>query len=833
MDRTLQLQKVLNEVITDTTDLYTSIVTDAILFKTLYSEIQYDVLGRMLYSHQVSLYNLKTRLNSFVQRNLADEEYGLMTLNPTFSDETLRTIERAEQYAVRAYQDQVDVSHLLLALLESQDIVLSNFLTSDKNIDLKAIRKEIMQYIFTGEVDSMILTTGSKKATVTKSIPKIISEICDDLTLAATKGEIDPIIGREKETDMIIETLARRTKNNVLLVGESGSGKTAIIKGLALKIANDEIPALANKKIYSLKMGALMSGTEFRGKLEGKVQQLVDAFMETENSILFIDEAHTLIGSGSSSDNKTDIAQLLKPAMTGRKLQIICATTLKEMKKIESDGAFMRRLNTIKIEEPSDEETVKILQGIAYKYEDFHNLNIPEETLEVTVRLSSRYITDRHQPDKAIDVLDNAASKLKLSIMTETVSESARIQRLIDLLEDDIRKSNNYDVLFALYEQLAERKKELNICLKEKEKLENEEKQDLTPDHIAQVIEARTGIPVSKLTKSDKEKLLSLEQDMHKAIIGQHQAIRAIATALRRSAAGVCDPDRPIASFLFAGSTGTGKTEVAKVLADLRFGSRENIIRIDCAEYSESHSVSKLIGAPKGYVGYGSGGMLTEAIRTKNYAVILFDEVEKGCKELFDLLLGLLDEGKITDSEGLTVNARNCIIIMTTNMGSALTDNNRSVGFGSNDERDQEKKEYENLKDKTLESIKKQVRPELINRIDDIIVFHQLNKEEQRQICRLMGMKVDKRLANMGMTILATDDAIDFIVEDGYDQSMGARPMMRAIKQHIEEPLSWFILEERVQSGDHISVELEENELVFYRIRDGVKQCLHEAEAVL
>ena len=576
-----------------------------------------------------------------------------------------------------------------------------------------------------------------------------------------------------------------------------------------------------------------MSGTEYRGKLEGKVQQLVDAFMTSENNILFIDEAHTLIGTGSSSDNKTDIAQLLKPAMTGRKLQIICATTLKEMKQIESDGAFMRRLNTIKIEEPNEADTIKILEGISYKYEDFHNLEIPQETLEATVKLSGRYITDRHQPDKSIDVLDNAASKLKLSVMTTSSNNINRVQRIVDMLENDIRETYNFDSLCALYEQLRARKEELEMLIKEKEECEKAPRQVLTPDHIAQVIEARTGIPVAKLTKSDKERLLSLETDMHKSIIGQHQAIKAIATALRRSAAGVCDPDRPIASFLFAGSTGTGKTEVAKVLADLRFGSRENIIRIDCAEFSESHTVSKLIGAPKGYVGYGSGGMLTEAIRTKNYAVILFDEVEKGCKELFDLLLGLLDEGKITDSEGLTVNARNCIIIMTTNMGSALTDSVRAVGFGSNDEKEQEKKDYENLKEKTLESIKKQVRPELINRIDDIIVFHQLNKEEQRQICRLMGMKVDKRLANMGMTILATDEAIDFIVEDGYDQAMGARPMMRAIKQHIEEPLSWFILEERVIAGDHISVELEDGEIIFYRIRNGVKQCLHEAEAVL
>lgn len=831
MNKTLQLQQILEKALENAKEYCTNLVTDDILFRTLYGEIQYEALGRMLYSRQVSLYSFKTRLASFMKQTVVATQDELVSLEVEFSDETLDTLQLAEEYAIRAYQDEIDVGHVLLALLDSKNFMLSNFFVSE-NVNLKEVKKDTMHYIFAGDIETGLIVQ-SNSSNKQKSTPKIILEVCEDLTLAATKGEIDPIIGREKETDMIIETLARRTKNNVLLVGESGSGKTAIIKGLALKIANDEIPALANKKIYSLKMGSLMSGTEYRGKLEGKVQQLVDAFMESENNILFIDEAHTLIGTGSSSDNKTDIAQLLKPAMTGRKLQIICATTLKEMKQIEADGAFMRRLNTIKIEEPSEEETIKIVEGIAYKYEDFHNLNIPKETVEATVKLSSRYITDRHQPDKAIDVLDNAASKLKLTVLSDNTNRSFHIQRLIEMIEDDIRQSNNFDVLCSLYEQLRARKKELEECLIEQEQNENAPRKTLTPDHIAQVIEARTGIPVSKLTKSDKEKLLSLEEDMHKSIIGQHQAIQAIAKALRRSAAGVCDPDRPIASFLFAGSTGTGKSEVAKVLADLRFGSRDNIIRIDCAEFSESHSVSKLIGAPKGYVGYGSGGMLTEAIRTKNYAVILFDEVEKGCKELFDLLLGLLDEGRITDSEGLTVNARNCIIIMTTNMGSALTDTTRSVGFGFNDEAEQEKREYENLKEKTLESIKKQVRPELINRIDDIIVFHQLNKEEQRQICRLMGMKVDKRLANMGMTILATDDAIDFIVEDGYDQAMGARPMMRAIKQHIEEPLSYFILEERVQSGDHISVEFEDGEIVFYRIRNGVKQCLHEAEAVL
>ena len=823
MDKTLQLQKVLNDAIDTAEDLNSSLITDDILFKALYQELQYDALGRMLYSNNVSLYTFRSRLNSLLKSPVVGSD---MLEKPTieFSDETLDTLQLAEEYAIRAYQDMIDVSHLLLALLDSRNSMMKDFFKKE-NINLKKIKKETMQYIFTGEVESMMVTSSSTKK---KETPKIILEVCDDLVLMANKGEIDPIIGRQKETEMIIETLARRTKNNVLLVGESGSGKTAIIKGLALKIANEEIPALANKKIYSLKMGALMAGTEYRGKLEGKVQQLVDAFMLSEDNILFIDEAHTLMGTGSSSDNKTDIAQLLKPAMTGRKLQIICATTLKEMKQIESDGAFMRRLNTIKIDEPNDDETIDIVKGLAYKYEEFHNLIIPDETIEAAVKLSSRYITDRHQPDKAIDVLDNAASRLKLLTMTDNGNKAKKIERILDVIEDDISKSNNFDMLCALYEQRKVRRKELEDCLNTQKDVDDLPKEMLSPEHIAQVIEARTGIPVSKLTKSDKEKLLSFEDDMHKAIIGQNQAITAIATALRRSAAGVCDPDRPIASFLFAGSTGTGKTEVAKVLADLRFGSRENIIRIDCAEYSESHTVSKLIGAPKGYVGYGSGGMLTEAIRTKNYAVILFDEVEKGCKELFDLLLGLLDEGKITDSEGLTVNAKNCIIIMTTNMGSALTDNVRSVGFGFNDEAEQEKREYENLKEKTLESIKKQVRPELINRIDDIIVFHQLNKNEQRQICRLMGMKVDKRLANMDMTILATDEAIDFIVEDGYDQAMGARPMMRAIKQHIEEPLSLFILEDKLEAGDHISVELENDEIVFYRIRDGIKTALVE-----
>ena len=556
MDKTLQLQKVLNDAIDTAEDLNSSLITDDILFKALYQELQYDALGRMLYSNNVSLYTFRSRLNSLLKSPVVGSD---MLEKPTieFSDETLDTLQLAEEYAIRAYQDMIDVSHLLLALLDSRNSMMKDFFKKE-NINLKKIKKETMQYIFTGEVESMMVTSSSTKK---KETPKIILEVCDDLVLMANKGEIDPIIGRQKETEMIIETLARRTKNNVLLVGESGSGKTAIIKGLALKIANEEIPALANKKIYSLKMGALMAGTEYRGKLEGKVQQLVDAFMLSEDNILFIDEAHTLMGTGSSSDNKTDIAQLLKPAMTGRKLQIICATTLKEMKQIESDGAFMRRLNTIKIDEPNDDETIDIVKGLAYKYEEFHNLIIPDETIEAAVKLSSRYITDRHQPDKAIDVLDNAASKLKLLTMTDNGNKAKKIERILDVIEDDISKSNNFDMLCALYEQRKVRRKELEDCLNTQKDINVLPKEILTPEHIAQVIESRTGIPVSKLTKSDKEKLLSFEDDMHKAIIGQNQAITAIATALRRSAAGVCDPDRPIASFLFAGSTGTGCLE--------------------------------------------------------------------------------------------------------------------------------------------------------------------------------------------------------------------------------------------------------------------------------
>ena len=826
MDRTLQLTRALDLAAEKARGLKLREITDDVLLHAIYVEIQYDVLGRMMYSHNFSSYEFKNFIRNYYKSII---NTGLEEENMPLSKRTVGTMEKAKDYAIKSNCDIVDISHVLLALFDSNDTVVVGFLMKNQ-IDTTVIKKEIMQYIFTGAVDSMIVrssNSNNEETTArTKEIPSVILENCEDLTLAALKGEIDPIIGRDKETDMIIETLARRTKNNVLLVGEAGSGKTAMIKGLALKVANGEIPALANKKIFNLKMGSLMSGTEYRGKLEGKVQKLMDAFMEMDNSILFIDEAHTLIGSGSSSDNKTDIAQLLKPAMTGRKLQLICATTLKEMKQIESDGAFMRRLNTIKIEEPSDEDTLAILKGLAYKYEEFHNVDIPEETLEAAVKLSSRYITERHQPDKAIDILDNAAAKLKLSKITVNDLSSQTIMNKIEALESELKDLFDIEAVGKLYGEIKELKEDYKKAVKE-EKEKQVVRDTLMPNHIANVVEARTGIPVSKLTKSDREKLLTLEDDMHKAIIGQDEAIKAIATALRRSGAGVCDPNRPIASFLFAGSTGTGKSEVAKVLADLRFGSRDNIIRIDCAEYSESHSISKLIGAPKGYVGYGSGGMLTEAIRTKNHAVILFDEVEKGSKELFDLLLGLLDEGRITDSEGLTVNAKNCIIIMTTNMGSAISDNTRSVGFGFGDNKSKEEQEHENLKEKTLESIKKQVRPEIINRIDDIIVFHKLNKEEQREICRLMGNKVDLRLADQGMTIRATDEAIDFIVEDGYDQSMGARPMMRAIMTHIEQPLSLFILEEKVTKGDHIAVELKDDELVFYRIRDGVKTELN------
>ena len=785
-------------------------LTDDILFYIIYRDESYGIIKKTLYAASISSYELKTLLNT-----LYDMQPNAEKREVPYSQETLNTLAKAEEYAVLTDSDILETPHVLLALLDSPNEILQNYY-NDHNADLDALRKDLIEYIYTSNVSR--LYTKDVRKTTTKQIPKPLKDQCEDLVQQALDGEIDPLIGREKEIEAIINTLSRRTKNNVLLLGDSGTGKTAIVKGLALKIANGEIPALANKRIFSLNLGSLMTNTTYRGQLESKLTELVQALVQYGDCILFIDEMHTVIGTGTSSDNKTDIAQLLKPHLTGRKLQLIGATTLAEAKTIEKDAAFARRLNFVTIEEPNEEDTLNIIKNLAYKYEDFHEVQMPEETLKAVVRLSGRYIQDRHQPDKSIDILDEAAARLKLNNANRKISR--RDQILLDIESNE----NKLEEATDLYEIVKIRK--LLVDLEnEYEELDSSETNSvddvwpiLTVDDIAKIIESRTGIPVSKLMQSDKQRLLKLEEELHKQVVGQDQAVKAVANAVRRNSSGINDPKKPIASFIFAGPSGVGKTELAKALADLQFGSRDNIIRLDCSEYKEEHSLSKILGAPAGYVGHGSGGTITEAVRRQPYSVILVDELEKAHPNFSDILLQILDEGQLTDAEGTKVSFKNCIIIITTNLGSGLVSQSRPVGFGSNDTEENEQNEYEALRDKTMETIKKSLRPELINRLDDIVVFHSLSKAHLRDIARILGKDLDKRLEDQDIVVRCSDDALDYISDFGYNPVYGARPLKRAITTHLEEPLSLMLLEDKIKEGDVIQVELEDGALVFYKV---------------
>ena len=794
-------------------------ITDDMVLYGLYRNNQYEPLGKLMYASAMSIFMLRRTLDD--EYDMQDRTYGQRVDDAKdlpLSQETEILLKDAESYAKLTNKEEIDCTHILLALLNSDNSVIKYYLQDD--IDIPKLQKDLIALIYGNIGDNN--KKDSKNDNVEKKMPKVLKESCEDLTQQAINGEIDPIIGRHKEVDMIINTLSRRTKNNVLIVGPAGAGKTALVKGLTLRILDGEVPALVNKRVFSLNLGALMGGTTYRGQLEEKCANLVKALTEMEDIILFIDEMHTLMSAGSSSGNdKVSVAGLLKPALTSRKLQIIGCTTEKEVRLIQEDPAFIRRFNMINLDEPDDLETLEILKGLAYKYEDFHEVVIPEETLKAAVRLSSRYITERYQPDKSIDVIDEAAAKLKLK-NRDHITLEMQLQTEVDSLMTRISYAEDFNDLINLYNELDIKKKDLDKVKDDNsnEELRKQKRPILTPDDIALVVEDRTKIPVAKLMASDKHKLLNLEDELHKKIIGQDLAVKAVSDAVRKNSSGIGNPNKPIASFMFAGPTGVGKTELCKALADIQFGSAENIIRVDCSEFAESMAVTKLIGSAPGYVGYGEGGQLTEAVRHKPYSVVLFDEFEKAKGNLTNIMLQILDEGRLTDSNGVTVSFKNCIIVLTTNLGSGLIQESRAVGFGAGKEEDADKAEYEILKDKTMAAINKNLPPEFINRLSDVIVFTPLNKEEQRQITRLLGKNLDKRLEDLDIVVKCSDEALDYITDVGYDKAMGARPLARAISTYLEQPLSIYLLEDKVVKGDFVRVELEDNELVFYK-QDG------------
>ena len=641
-----------------------------------------------------------------------------------------------------------------------------------------------------------------------------------DLTKAAKNGEIDPVIGREKEIKRVIQILSRRTKNNPVLIGEPGVGKTAVAEGLALEIANGNVPEiLRDKKVVSLDLTGMIAGAKYRGDFEERIKSAIDEVKKSKDTILFIDELHTIVGAGSA-EGSADAANILKPSLARGDFQVIGATTINEYRKyIEKDAALERRFQPVKVGEPTKEQAVEILKGLRDSYEAHHKVRITNEAIEAAVNLSSRYIADRYLPDKAIDLIDEGASKVKLKGLTSP-PDIKSLEELIDKLEQEKASAIN-EQDFERAAKLRDEQKNVQSQLDtaKKEWYENRENRngEVTPEVIAEIVSEWTGIPVVQLTKEESERLLNLEKELHERVVGQNEAVSSVAKAIRRGRVGLKDPKRPIGSFIFLGPTGVGKTELCKALAAAMFGDENAMLRIDMSEYMEKHTVSRLVGSPPGYVGFDEGGQLTEKVRRKPYSVILFDEIEKAHPDVFNILLQILDDGRLTDSQGRTVDFKNTVIIMTSNIGAKLlTENHSSLGFT---DENSENKETENTKELVLGELKKAFRPEFINRIDDIIVFDRLSKDEIKEIAVKMLAGLKKRLSDMEIEIEFTDEAVSAIADKGFDEVYGARPLRRAITSDIEDPLSEKMLDGSVKANSKVKCDFADGEFTFTEVK--------------
>ena len=708
-----------------------------------------------------------------------------------FTPRTKRVLENAFLEAKRIGYNYIGTEHLLLAIMKEGDCVAVRIIT-ELNVEISKIYNEIAKVINEEESDREIkkdLERGKGSYALTPTL----NQFGEDITLQAEDGKFDNIIGREKEIERIIQILSRRTKNNPCLIGEPGVGKTAIVEGLAEKVVLGEVPeSLKNKRIVSVDISGMVAGAKYRGDFEERIKKALNEVKKVEDVILFIDELHTIVGAGAA-EGAIDAANILKPLLARGEIQLIGATTIEEYRKyIEKDSALERRFSPVDVGEPTEKETIEIIKGIRDKYEAHHNVKITDEAVNSAVTLSVRYITDRFLPDKAIDLIDEAASQVRMKIFTEP----DEIKTLEDKLEIISKEKEE-----AIYNQEFEKAAKLRDNEQQtREKLEKEttkwrkaKNKDITEigeENIAEIISKWTGIPAQRLTEDENQKLQHLEDKLHERVIGQNEAVEAVAKAIRRGRVGLKDPKRPIGSFLFLGPTGVGKTELSKALSEILFDNENSMIRFDMSEYMEAHSVSKLIGSPPGYIGYDGGGQLTEKIRRKPYSVVLFDEIEKAHPDVMNILLQILEDGHLTDSQGREVDFKNTVIIMTSNLGARHITDKKSLGFG-NTEND---KEYEELKKEVIKELKHELRPEFINRIDEIIVFHKLNKQDIENIAQIMLKQVEERLQKQKYIVEIDDGVVKTIVEQGFDSNFGARPLRRTIQNLVEDKISEEIL---------------------------------------
>ena len=718
-----------------------------------------------------------------------------------FTPRTKRVIENAFMEARRLNSQYIGTEHLLVGIMREGDSVAVRIMM-DLNVNPQKLYNEIVKTI--NEADSK--EQGAKRESNRGSFNSTptLNQYGSDLTKRATEGKLDPVIGRSTEIDRVIQILSRRTKNNPCLIGEPGVGKTAIAEGLAEKIVAGDVPeTLKNKRVVSVDISSMVAGAKYRGDFEERIKKSLDEVRKAGDVILFIDEIHTIVGAGSA-EGAVDAANILKPLLARGEIQVIGATTTNEYRKyIEKDAALERRFSPVTVEEPSEEDAIKILEGLRDKYEAHHNVKITDDAIKAAVDLSIRYVNDRYLPDKAIDLIDEAASKVKMQSYTKPDS--------IRKLEEEIEKVNKEKEEAIATQNFEKAAKLRDKQRTKKEKLEEEQAKwkdgntknviTLNKENIAEVIARWTGIPAYKITETESDKLRHLEENLHKRVIGQNEAVSAVAKAIRRGRVGLTDPNRPTGSFLFLGPTGVGKTELAKALAEAMFGNEDAMIRIDMSEFMESHSVAKLIGSPPGYVGYDEGGQLTEKVRRKPYSVILFDEMEKAHPDVMNMLLQILEDGRLTDSQGRTVNFKNTIIIMTSNVGAKLITDKNKLGFAKDKSAENEKQEYENIKKEVLAELKKQFRPEFINRIDDIIVFHKLNNEDINKIMEIMLKQVQKRLELQNYKVEIDDSAKELIAKKGVDNNYGARPLRRSIQNMLEDKIAEAILDGIIKPG--------------------------------
>lgn len=735
-------------------------------------------------------------------------------------------IRNASSICYEAQLGYLVTEHVLYALLADSGCMAVNILEQGLSVDTKELAMRTLSVINGEEIDddyasfaSSSQTTNnyekskeSKSKNINAKLPEVLRDMGIDLTERARLGKMDPIIGREKETERIIEILCRKTKNNPVLIGEAGVGKSAVVEGLAQAIVRGDVPEiLKGKTIFSLEIGSLMAGTKYRGSMEEKLKNAIETIISQKNIIVFIDEIHMLAQAGSK-DGEVSPSDMLKPYLARGEMQTIGATTTEEYRKfIEKDKALERRFQPIIVDQPSEEDTIKILQGIRDSYEAFHKVKITDEAIKSAVNLSVRYIMDRSLPDKAIDLIDEACSHARVgaSVASPKLKELEDELANIELMKEEAKRTENFDGAKVYKEKADKCKQEIERLRKDWNAQKQSQEGVITEEDIARVVSSWTKIPVTKLTESEKDKLLHLEDILHKRVVGQDDAIKAVAKAIRRARAGLKDPKRPIGSFIFLGPTGVGKTELTKALAEALFDDENTVIRLDMSEYMESHSVAKLIGAPPGYIGHDDGGQLTEQVRRKPYSVVLFDEIEKAHPDVFNILLQVLDDGRLTDSQGRTVSFKNSVIILTSNVGVSDIQKTKSIGFGD------EKTENENIHDHLMNSLREKFKPEFLNRIDVTIIFDYLTKENITKIANIMIENLNKKLASKNIKLKFTNGAMQEIFEKGYNKIYGARPLKRYIEQNIEDNLAEEILMGNVEDGDTVVVSFKDDKFVF------------------